>query len=100
MQQERLLQPPVFQQTSHRSHNRKPTLDCLLRLLCNGTDAVKLNEQELNFKLDTGAEVSAISAETHQSLQKPQLSAPDKIFYGPLRRPHKTLWEPLLTRQR
>ncbi len=52
---------------------------------------VKLNERELKFKLDTEAEVSAISAEVHKSLQKHQLSTPEKVLYGPARQPLKTL---------
>ena len=53
--------------------------------------SVKLNEQEINFKLDTGAEVTAISEEVYQGLQKPKLSTPEKALYGPSRQPLKTL---------
>ncbi len=48
---------------------------------------IQLNEQETLFKMDTGAEVTAISTATHQQLGKPTLHAPDKGQYGPSRRP-------------
>ena len=57
---------------------------------------VKLNERETKFKLDTGAEVTAISEETYLSIQRPQLSASEKVLYGPSRQPLKTrgqFWE-------
>ena len=53
--------------------------------------SVKLNKQEINFKLDTGAEVTAISEEVYQGLQKPKLSTPEKALYGPSRRPSRCL---------
>ena len=50
-----------------------------------------LNERETHFKLDTGAEVTAISEETYLNIRKPQLTAPEKTLYGPSRQPLKTL---------
>ena len=41
---------------------------------------IQLNNQQTLFKLDTGAEVTAISGSTHQSLGKPMLNAPEKIL--------------------
>ena len=41
---------------------------------------VKLNEKETKFKLNTGAEVTAIFEETCQNIQRPQLSASEKIL--------------------
>ena len=35
------------------------------------------------FKLDTGAEATAISEDTHSALGKPNLFDPSKILYGP-----------------
>ena len=52
---------------------------------------IKLNEQETSFKLDTGAEVTAISEQTYKSLKEPQLLDPEKVLYGPSRQPLKTL---------
>ena len=52
---------------------------------------IKLNERQTNFKLDTGAEVTAISKETYRSLQNPQLTPPEKVLYGPSRQPLKAL---------
>ena len=48
---------------------------------------IQLSEQETLFKLDTGAEVTAINGETHQHLGKPKLHTPEKILYGPSREP-------------
>ena len=41
---------------------------------------IKLNEQETRFKLDTGAEVTAISEQSYLSLQNPQWSTPEKAL--------------------
>ncbi len=43
---------------------------------------VCVNDQEVRFKLDTGAEVTAISKETWQQLRKPPLQTPDKRLFG------------------
>ena len=51
---------------------------------------VILNGKRLSFKLDTGAEVTAISMEAYKQLRKPQLTMPEKILYGPSRQPLKT----------
>ena len=50
---------------------------------------VQMGEQEtLKFKLDTGAEVTAISHYAYQQLLKPPpLSTPEKVLYGPSRQP-------------
>ena len=54
---------------------------------------VTLNGKRLSFKLDTGAEVTAISMEAYKQLRKPQLTTPEKILYGPSRQPLKTTGE-------
>ena len=38
--------------------------------------------------MDTGAEVTAISGDTYESLGRPQLGKPNKVLYGPA---HQTL---------
>jgi hypothetical protein len=43
---------------------------------------IELNEQPTSFKLDTGAEVTAISEQTHQSLCKLKLLEPEEVLYG------------------
>ena len=48
---------------------------------------IQLNSKLTPFKLDTGAEVTAISGTTHEHLGKPKLNTPDKILYGPSRQP-------------
>ena len=52
---------------------------------------IQLNSKQTPFKLDTGAEVTAISGATHQHLGKPKLSHPDKLLYGPSRQPLKVI---------
>ena len=52
---------------------------------------IQLYGQETRFKLDTGAEVSAISEKTYQQLRKPTLTLPGKVLCGPSRIPLKVL---------
>ena len=51
------------------------------------TTKIQLNGQETHFKLDTGAEVTAISRQTLMSLGKQKLDKPEKNLYGPSRTP-------------
>ena len=46
---------------------------------------VQLCGKETVFKLDTGAEVTAISLETFRALRRQNLSSPQKVLYGPSR---------------
>ena len=49
-----------------------------------------VGDQATKFKMDTGAEVTAISKKTYQSLQNPPLlSQPDRILCGPAQKPLK-----------
>ena len=52
---------------------------------------VVLNGKPTPFKLDTGAEVTAISEETYLDIGKPELSNPGKTLFGPSCCPLKTL---------
>ena len=52
---------------------------------------IDLNACETNFKLDTGAEVTAISEQTYKRLKKPQLTTTSKILHGPSQQPLKTI---------
>ena len=47
------------------------------------TSKVSVNGKEIPFKLDTGAEVTAISKETWKVLGKPALQQSDKHLFGP-----------------
>ena len=49
---------------------------------------IQLNSQQVPFKLDTGAEVTAISQKAHLHLA---LHAPTQILYGPSKQPLKVL---------
>ena len=44
---------------------------------------IQLQGQQTVFKLDTGAEVTAVNSETYKMLGKPTLHTPDKQLYGP-----------------
>lgn len=46
-----------------------------------------LGDRETLFKMDTGAEVTAISEVTHKHLGKPELDTPSKVLHGPSRQP-------------
>ena len=55
------------------------------------TSFVNVNGQRQKFKLDTGAEVTAISEATFQSLPGAQLNPSNKTLCGPDRKPLKVL---------
>ena len=44
---------------------------------------VSLNQTQVSFKLDTGAEVTAISEDTYRKLQNVTLQKPNKVLRGP-----------------
>jgi len=50
-----------------------------------------LENQEMPFKLDTGAEVTAISEGAFNKLENVTLQAPSKILFGPTRKALKVL---------
>ena len=52
---------------------------------------VSLNKQEVEFKLDTGAEVTVISEATLSTLSDVQLKKPTKALYGPTKSPLKVI---------
>ena len=47
------------------------------------TCTLLIDEKEISFKLDTGAEVTAISEETYRTLGGKPLEKPSKALYGP-----------------
>ena len=52
---------------------------------------IRLNACETTFKLDTGAEVTAITEKTYKSLKQPQLTTTSKILHGPSQQQLKTI---------
>ena len=44
-----------------------------------------MNGASIQFKMDTGAEVTAISKQTYEALKKPKLAEANRILYGPSR---------------
>ena len=48
---------------------------------------VTICRQDVEFKLDTGAEVNAISEDTYKALGCPRLCKPSRMLYGPARQP-------------
>ena len=78
---------PVSEVTSE-SHLDTAFLDTLTTgLETSWTIKLQLQRQMLTFKMDTGAEVTAISEESYRNLGKHQLTPPEKILYGPSRQP-------------
>ena len=53
--------------------------------------SICIGDQETLFKLDTGAEVTAVSQDSWQLLGKPSLSTSDKQLFGPARNPLQVL---------
>ena len=49
-----------------------------------------VNGKKITFKIDTGAEVTAISKETWLTLDEPELQSSDKLLYGPAKKPLKS----------
>ena len=52
---------------------------------------ISVSDREMPFKLDTGAEVTAVSKEVWEVLRKPTLQRPDKQLFGPAHQPLKVL---------
>ena len=52
---------------------------------------VSLNDKAVEFKLDTGAEVTAVSEETYKQVYGKQLQRPMRVLYGPLYQSLKVL---------
>ena len=44
---------------------------------------VKINDREVVFKIDTGAEVTTISKDAYKTIGQPKLQCPSKILCGP-----------------
>lgn len=44
---------------------------------------IRIKQRSVSFKMDTRAEVTAISKDTYESLGEPQLGKPLKVLYGP-----------------
>ena len=51
---------------------------------------IAINGRKLNFKLDTGAEVTAISEQEYKKLDQPPLDPARSALYGPSRQPLQT----------
>ena len=47
--------------------------------------SIRVGDKWTSFKLDTGAQVTAITQQTYDALGRPQLRKPSKILYGPAR---------------
>ena len=44
---------------------------------------IRIKNRSVSFKMDIGAEVTANSGDTYESLGRPQLGKPNKVMYGP-----------------
>ena len=52
---------------------------------------VKVNGKEVVFKIDTGAEVTAISKDVYKAIGHPKLQRPSKVLCGPNKQPLNVL---------
>ena len=52
---------------------------------------IMINGKQMPFKLDTGAEVTAVPKQTWQMLGKPTLQSPNKQLLGPAQQPLEVL---------
>ena len=54
---------------------------------------IRVNDTDVTFKLDTGAEVTVISEETFSKLKNVKLRSPSRRLYGPAQQPLNVLGE-------
>lgn len=52
---------------------------------------VNIRKEDIEFKMDTGAEVDAISVSTFEKLGRPKLCKPTRVLYGPAKQPLEVL---------
>ena len=79
-------------EVSQESHLDTAFLDTLTdKFAMSWQEQVVLNGKLTPFKLDTGAEVTAITPDTYHSLQNVELSKPEKILSSPSRKPLKVI---------
>ena len=79
-------------EVSQESHLDTAFLDTLTdKSAISWQEQIVLNGKLTPFKLDTGAEVTAISLDTYHSLQNVELSQPEKLLSGPSRKPLKVI---------
>ena len=77
---------------SQESHLDTAFLDTLTdKSSISWHEQIMLNGKLIPFKLDTGAEVTAITSDTYHSLQSVELNKPEKILSGPSRKPLKVI---------
>jgi len=55
------------------------------------TSDLTIDRKQITFKIDTGAEVTAITKRTWQVLEEPALQPPNKHLFGPAKQPLKSL---------
>ena len=104
MQEERSLQYPCF--SKQVAEVRTQPIDDVdlvyLNTIGSGSHAawnatIAVNDQVMTFKLDTGAEVTAITEPAFLQLKDVPLQAPTKTLHGPDQQPLKVLGQVTLT---
>ena len=79
-------------EVSHEVHLDKAFLDTVTeKSAISGQEQIVLNGNLTPFKLDTGAEVTAIAPDTYNNLQNVELRKPERILSGPSRKPLKVI---------
>ncbi len=79
-----------FSKTVSELESRNDMDEAFLDTVSNSQNAawltqIQVNQKTTSFKMDTGAEVTAISMDTYRHLKKPQLTTASKALYGPSR---------------
>ena len=73
----------IIQEVSYQNQEAKVYLDAVLEKSGSGWfTELQWGRHEVQFKLDTGAEVSVISEKTYRNVGQPALHAPDKMLFG------------------
>ena len=79
-------------EVSHDGHLDTAFLDTVTeKSAISWQEQIVLNGNLIPFKLDTGAEVTAIAPDTYHNLQNVELRKPERILSGPSRKPLKVI---------
>ena len=83
----------TIQEVTYQDQEGKVYLDAVSEKSGSGWfTELRWGRHEVQFKLDTGAEVSVVSEKTYRNVGQPALHAPDKMLFGPSHCPLQVLW--------
>ena len=83
-----VVNPPANTDSITLKENYLDTLTALEQSLTSWTTTIRVNSTDILFKLDTGAEVTAISKKAFLSIENtPELQNSTRLLYGPEHKP-------------